>query len=556
MTDPRRRNTRPDRIQPDHDQPTRLEAGVPHSAVTPHAPPPDAPVQIRPVRRGQVPTTSIEALSGAVSPAPRSEEPVQVRAYRDSGRSAPALGTEEPVLPARPRSARAQPPREQTASAPTQPGPAPRPSGRKVVPEAAPDAAAPQETAPQEAGTAPVSPRSGWLSSALNDWLKEPDPKAAPPSRREQAASPEVRREPSTRTQVIQAAPQEGPLTPTSDDRALPRTLQEALASDMLPDLPVELLERLWAQEEEAERARPQDAEPAALSPEPARPEARPEPTTPAPAPRVPLQAVPTSLPEPALPLRPMPEDAHAVVPTLQPMFPGAAPFLARFLPLSAPLQLGLSNRFCDLHAFLKYLHELSWYGYLHVSVGDLSTYALVYEGRVVAAAAVNATGEQALGELLSLYEQGATMATYPLPPTYAHVLSGVGSRAWKFDLNEDFTGLYVHPDGALFYSRGEVVAAMPAGLPYEGGFSRTLAAPDVDFAAFLRGLGAPHLRAHPARTRRQQPDYQRLPRLPGKVRLGGRPAHPGAGRRADPPPSTPCGPTWRCTTSNRCCRN
>ncbi|WP_240319327.1 hypothetical protein [Deinococcus wulumuqiensis] len=508
MTDPRRRNTRPDRIQPDHNQPTRLEAGVPHSAVTPHAPPPDAPVQIRPVRRGQVPTTSIEALSGAVSPAPRSEEPVQVRAYRDSGRSAPALGTEEAVLPARPRSARAQPPREQTASAPTQPGPAPRPSGRKVVPEAAPDAAAAQETAPQEtaaqeAGTAPVGPRSGWLSSALNDWLKEPDPKAAPPSRREQAASPEVRREPSTRTQVIQAAPQEVPLAPTSDDRALPRTLQEALASDMLPDLPVELLERLWAQEEEAERARPQDAEPAALSPEPARPEARPEPSAPAPAPRVPLQAVPTSLPEPALPLRPMPEDAHAVVPTLQPMFPGAAPFLARFLPLSAPLQLGLSNRFCDLHAFLKYLHELSWYGYLHVSVGDLSTYALVYEGRVVAAAAVNATGEQALGELLSLYEQGATMATYPLPPTYAHVLSGVGSRAWKFDLNEDFTGLYVHPDGALFYSRGEVVAAMPAGLPYEGAFPaplrpQTLILPR-SFAGWAHRIYVPTLRGRDA---------------------------------------------------------
>ena len=507
MTDPRRRNTRPDRIQPDHDQPTRLETGVPHSALTPHAPPPDAPVQIRPVRRGQVPTTSIEALSGATTPAPRSGEPVQVRAYRNSGR--PALEAEEPVSPAQPRPARAQPLRGQPASATTAPGPEAAPPGNATETD---DTAtndtpindtATNDTATNDTGAAPVSPRSGWLSSALNDWLKEPDPRPAP-SRREQAASPEARREPGTRTQVIQAAPQEVPPTqaPTRDDRALPRTLQEALASDMLPDLPVELLERLWAQEE-AEAASRQDAAPAAPLPSPARPEARPERSAPAPAPRVPVQAVPTSLPEPALPLRPMPEDAHAVVPTLEPMFPGAAPFLARFLPLSAPLQLGLSNRFCDLHAFLKYLHELSWYGYLHVSVGDLSTYALVYEGRVVAAAAVNATGEQALGELLSLYEQGATMATYPLPPTYAHVLSGVGSRAWKFDLNEDFTGLYVHPDGALFYSRGEVVAAMPAGLPYEGAFPaplrpQTLILPR-SFAGWAHRVYVPTLRGRDA---------------------------------------------------------
>lgn len=210
----------------------------------------------------------------------------------------------------------------------------------------------------------------------------------------------------ATQTQVIQAAPKPAPAPQPDSDPSLPRTLQEALASDRLPDLPVELLERLWEQEQAAQ----EQEEPAPAPRAPVRPVAAA--LSPAPSP-----AAPPRLPEPALPLGPLPEGAHVAVPTLQPMFPGAAPFLARFLPLSAPLQLGLSSRFCDLHAFLKYLHELSWYGYLHVSMGDLSTYALVYEGRVVAAAAVNATGEQALGELLSLYEQGATMATYPLPP-------------------------------------------------------------------------------------------------------------------------------------------
>ena len=363
------------------------------------------------------------------------------------------------------------------------------------------------------------APRSGWLSSALNDWLREPEREAAPAPRREQAPTrqaPTQQPQPKhgTRAQTIvrgggQAAPPQdapapaGPTTgtPTATDRPLPRTLQEALASDLLPDLPVELLERLWAQEEaahqeeERQEGRPQEAARGT-----AETEARPQPARPRPVHTSPVP-VPDSPPLPAPPsaLGPIPQE----VPTLQPMFPGAAPFLARFLPLSAPLQLGLSSRFCDLHAFLKYLHELSWYGYLHVSVGDLSTYALVYEGRVVAAAAVNATGEQALGELLSLYEQGATMATYPLPPTYAHVLSGVGSRAWKFDLTGDFTGLYVHPDGALFYSRGEVVAAMPAGLPYEGAFPaplrpQTLILPR-SFAGWAHRIYVPTLRGRDA---------------------------------------------------------
>ncbi|GGK32480.1 hypothetical protein GCM10008955_27990 [Deinococcus malanensis] len=169
------------------------------------------------------------------------------------------------------------------------------------------------------------------------------------------------------------------------------------------------------------------------------------------------------------------PEDLAELIPELLPMFPGTAPFLARFLPQASPAHLGLNQLFCDLHAFLKCLHEQSWYGYLHASLGDQSAYVLLYEGRTVTAAAASATGEQALGELLNLYEQGAALAAYPLPATLAHVLSGVGSRAWKFNLTEDFTGLHARPTGAIFYARGEIVATMAATLPYEGAFPAPL---------------------------------------------------------------------------------
>ncbi|PNY83052.1 hypothetical protein CVO96_13155 [Deinococcus koreensis] len=163
------------------------------------------------------------------------------------------------------------------------------------------------------------------------------------------------------------------------------------------------------------------------------------------------------------------------LIPELGPMFPGAAPFLARFLPYSPPAHAGLNQNFCDLHAFLKYLHEHSWYGYLHALLGDQSAYVLLFEGRTVTAAAASATGEQALGELLNLYEQGASLSAHPLSPHYAHVLSGIGSRAWKFNLTEDFTGLHARPTGAIFYVRGEIVATMPATLPYEGAFPAPL---------------------------------------------------------------------------------
>ncbi|GGK87494.1 hypothetical protein [Deinococcus radiotolerans] len=171
------------------------------------------------------------------------------------------------------------------------------------------------------------------------------------------------------------------------------------------------------------------------------------------------------------------PEDTELadMVQDLQPMFPNAAPFLARFLPEAAPTHAGLSHQFCDLHGFLKFLHEQSWYGYLHAVLGEQQAFVLLFEGRTVTAAAASVTGEQALGELLSLYEQGAQLSAHPLPAQLAHVLSGIGSRAWKFNLTEDFTGLHARPGGAIFYVKGEITATMPATLPYEGAFPAPL---------------------------------------------------------------------------------
>ncbi|WP_288432447.1 hypothetical protein [uncultured Deinococcus sp.] len=188
-----------------------------------------------------------------------------------------------------------------------------------------------------------------------------------------------------------------------------------------------------------------------------------------------PSPEAPSPTPDPATQTAGGSEGDFAAIPELRPMYPGVSPFLARFLPHSEPTYQGLHSAFCDLHAFLKYLHGLGWHGYLAVSLGDQAAYVLVYEGRTVAAAAVNASGEQALGELLGLYQEGAALSAHPLPATYAHILSGVGSRAWKFNLTPDFTGLHAQPGGALLYSRGEVVATLPATLPYEGAFPAPL---------------------------------------------------------------------------------
>lgn len=168
-------------------------------------------------------------------------------------------------------------------------------------------------------------------------------------------------------------------------------------------------------------------------------------------------------------------EELAEFIPELTPMFPAAGPFLGRFLPQAPAVHAGLNAQFCDLHALLKYLHLSAWHGYLHAVLGDQDAYVVLFEGRTVTAASAGATGEQALGDLLGLYEQGASLSAYPIAPIHAHVLSGVGSRAWKFNLTEDFTGLHARPTGAIFYSRGQIVATMRATLPYEGAFPAPL---------------------------------------------------------------------------------
>ena len=163
--------------------------------------------------------------------------------------------------------------------------------------------------------------------------------------------------------------------------------------------------------------------------------------------------------------------DTEILIPELRPMFPGAQPFLARFLPRSKAAFVGLRAPFCDLHAFLRYLHDQDWYGFLHATLNDQAAFVMVYEGRTVAAASGATTGEQALGELLSLFEAGAPINAFTLSKDLAQILSGVGSRAWKFNLTEDFTGLQAGPRGATFWLNGGVIANMPATLPYEGAF-------------------------------------------------------------------------------------
>lgn len=177
--------------------------------------------------------------------------------------------------------------------------------------------------------------------------------------------------------------------------------------------------------------------------------------------------------PGPAAP--PSDEGSEILIPELRPMFPGAQPFLARFLPRSKAAFVGLRAGFCDLHAFLRYLHDQDWYGFLHASLNDQAAFVLVYEGRTVAAACGATTGEQALGELLSLFESGAPINAFTLSKELAQILSGVGSRAWKFNLTENFTGLQAGPKGATFWLSGAVIANMPATLPYEGAFPAPL---------------------------------------------------------------------------------
>lgn len=157
------------------------------------------------------------------------------------------------------------------------------------------------------------------------------------------------------------------------------------------------------------------------------------------------------------------------------PMYPSAMPFLGRFLPQSNPTHMGLNQAHTELHKFLQHLQQINWNGYLHVALGDQSSYALLFEGRIVGAAVAHAVNEEALGEMMNLYDQGANLSAHPLSISYAHILSGVGSRAWKLAPTQEFTGVYAKPAGSAFYMEGEVIAVSSVSLPYEGSFPATL---------------------------------------------------------------------------------
>lgn len=180
-----------------------------------------------------------------------------------------------------------------------------------------------------------------------------------------------------------------------------------------------------------------------------------------------------------AAPAVPVPQ-----LPRLRPRFQDVQPFLARFLPDVPPSQLGLSREFCDIYIFLSHLQTQGWSGYLHARTEGQDVWVLVLRGRPVAAAAdrqegapplaeagQRPVGQHALGELIVSYEDGATLAAYPLPPSYAELLSGLGAGAQKFELSSAFSGLYARPDGAVLYAQGEAVATLEASLPYEAAF-------------------------------------------------------------------------------------
>lgn len=203
-------------------------------------------------------------------------------------------------------------------------------------------------------------------------------------------------------------------------------------------------------------------------------------------------QVAPSAInPEPQAPERVAPASAAPgddLTPWLEPMYAGVTPVLARFLPRSAPQQLGLLSAFCPLDGYLGHLHGERWSGYLQVGSGQLAAYALLHEGRVVAAATLGGAGEEALGELLTLYGQGGPLAAYPLPPLLAHLLSGVGVRAARPELGPEFTGVYADAEGALLYSRGEVVARVAATLPVAGAFAAPARPPALGLPRSLAG--------------------------------------------------------------------
>ncbi|MFC6591051.1 hypothetical protein ACFP81_02715 [Deinococcus lacus] len=120
------------------------------------------------------------------------------------------------------------------------------------------------------------------------------------------------------------------------------------------------------------------------------------------------------------------------VIPKLHALFPTAQTHLGHFLPAVAATQLGLQVDFCDLHIFLTHLHVQGWNGFLHVQLRREHAYALLVDGRPVAAASEGAAdlpplaGERALAELMRLYQEGGNASAHPLLPEYALVLSSL----------------------------------------------------------------------------------------------------------------------------------
>lgn len=336
-----------------------------------------------------------------------------------------------------------------------------------------------------QGAAAPVAP----MSSAAAVQAVQPAPVLSPQPVPTQMAAPQtVAAQPT----VAQPA--------ASDFAAQIHALQQARAASVAPTpAPAPIPAPVVAQDHVIARTVPVEVVPASLSQaqllqtqplqtQPAAPLvsevhyiAEPQPVTHHPAPASNLVPSVSDVPPEVLAQPPViqTESPHADIPTttqpLSPKFASSGPFLSRFLPDVPSSQTGILAGFCDLHDFLGYLHEQNWYGYLYAALGEQAAYVLVYEGRTVAAACLSSTGEQALGELLHLYEQGARLSAYPLEPHLAHILSGVGSRAWKFNLTDDFTGLHAQPEEAAYYYQGRVVATMPVGLPYEGAFPAPL---------------------------------------------------------------------------------
>ncbi len=145
----------------------------------------------------------------------------------------------------------------------------------------------------------------------------------------------------------------------------------------------------------------------------------------------------------------------------LEPLFPQAPSWLGRHLPRTEPSHLGLRVPYCDLSALLRYFHGEKWSGHLTVREEGVLRHALIYEGRVVAAASETCSGEQALADLVEAYAAGAAASAYPLAPKLAHALSGVGSHIWRVPPNPEFTGILVETGRSWFLVEGILLASL-----------------------------------------------------------------------------------------------